>query len=92
MLSRFLFSQDVNPFDPELNVYWPPPVGGRYLVSDKDMSAPTLQERQIMLPKEIAIERSLVIGVSGQVGSALVEQLGYSSCFGTYVKSLAEYF
>ena len=30
------------------------------------------------------MKRNLIIGASGQVGGALIERLGLSTCFGTY--------
>ena len=52
-------------------------------MSAKDKNAPSLRDRRLGLLKHLPTIRSLIIGVSGQVGSALVEELGSASCFGT---------
>jgi dTDP-4-dehydrorhamnose reductase/dTDP-4-dehydrorhamnose 3,5-epimerase len=82
--------RDVNPFDTFLGIVWPGNslVGhrvGEPVVSEKDKAAPTLRERlsDIILPRA-ARGRVLVIGASGQVGSAIVEHLGYDNCIETY--------
>jgi len=70
------------PFDPLLDVYWPQPKSGRYIMSEKDRSAPNLSSLNLSLPAK-PLGRNLIIGASGQVGGALVEALGISNCVGT---------
>lgn len=80
--------QDVCPFDPTLNIFWPRPKSGRYVMSEKDRCAPCLSILNFRVPKN-PLGRNLIIGASGQVGGALVESLGISHCIGTYEREHA---
>jgi len=77
--------RDVSPFDPSLDIYWPNPiVGTNYIMSSKDSTAPSFIARYPHLSQSLPTGRNLVLGISGQVGRALVEELGCSDCFGTF--------
>lgn len=77
--------QDVTPFDQDLRIHWPK-IGGAtsYIMSMKDSVAPRLRSRRLNVASTLPTGRHLVLGVSGQVGRALVEELGSPNCFGTY--------
>ena len=80
--------RDVSPFDPSLDVYWPKPlVESNYIMSAKDRTAPSFMARYRHLSRGLPTGRNLVLGISGQVGRALVEELGCSNCFGTFSQS-----
>ena len=80
--------QDVTPFDRNLSIYWPKTAGAtNYIMSAKDLAAPQLIIRRPHLSRALPTGRCLVLGVSGQVGNALVEELGTLNCFGTYSTS-----
>jgi len=80
--------RDVSPFDASLNIYWPKPLEEtNYIMSSKDSTAPGFIARFPHLSQFLPTARNLVLGVSGQVGRALVEELGCSNCFGTFSHS-----
>eukprot|EP00058_Branchiostoma_floridae_P027902 XP_002613393.1 hypothetical protein BRAFLDRAFT_68401 [Branchiostoma floridae] len=60
-------------FDPFVNVYWPLETSQPPVLSDKDRSAPCLDENEVQVNP--LRERYLIIGASGQVGGALMEAL-----------------
>ncbi|XP_019648018.1 PREDICTED: uncharacterized protein LOC109488250 [Branchiostoma belcheri] len=72
--------------DPVVNVYWPLKTGITPVLSDKDLSAPRLDENEVQVNP--LRQRYLVIGASGQVGGALMEALRHRSkeivAIGTY--------
>jgi len=70
------------PFDPTLNIFWPQPKSGGYIMSQKDRSAPCLSSLNLSVLKKPS-GRNLVIGASGQVGGALIEALGNPNYIGT---------
>ena len=55
------------------------------ILSDKDIKASFLSSR-LQVPNE-SRKRILVIGGSGQIGSALIEKFGIHNCTGTYCNS-----
>lgn len=84
--------RDCNPFDPLLDIQWPvqgtiemncvDPLDARIIMSDKDRHAPQIihHSRFPELAARKPMLRVLIIGASGQVGSALVaeySQAGY---------------
>mmetsp|Transcript_126993 Transcript_126993/g.201435 ORF Transcript_126993/g.201435 Transcript_126993/m.201435 type:complete len:510 (-) Transcript_126993:271-1800(-) len=82
--------RDVNPFDPLLAVHWPMLQSGEteFIISDKDKKAPfiTHETRFPELSARLAMPRVLIVGASGQVGTALVEEyssIGYA-VYGTH--------
>jgi len=75
---------DTHPFDPLVAVKWPVPPGVEPVMSAKDTIAPPLSVRRPHLATYQSRGRILVIGGSGQVGSALVEAFGADNCLGTY--------
>jgi len=75
---------DTHPFDPLFNVAWPVPKGVEPIMSAKDTIAPPLSVRRPHLATATPRGRVLIIGGSGQVGSALVEAFGPENCVGTY--------
>lgn len=79
--------QDLCPFDPILDVYWPRSKSGGYIMSEKDRSAPSLSSLKLSVPAK-PVQRNLIIGASGQVGGALVEALGKHNCIGTYESTI----
>ena len=80
--------RDVSPFDPSLDIHWPKPlVETNYIMSSKDRTAPGFIARYPHLSHGLPTGRNLVLGISGQVGRALVEELGSSNCFGTFSQS-----
>ena len=81
---------DTHPFDPLFQVAWPVPEGVTPVMSPKDTCAPPLSVRRPHLTSLDARGRILVIGASGQVGSALVEALGPRNCIGTYCATPVE--
>ena len=72
----------MSPFDPILDIFWPKPISGTYIMSKKDKSAPNLGSLNIEVPIK-PLGRNLIIGASGQVGGALIEALGPKNCIGT---------
>ena len=78
---------DTHPFDPLFNVQWPVPEGVTPVMSPKDCAAPILSVRWPMLASATPRGRILVVGASGQVGSALMEAFGERNCVGTYCGS-----
>ena len=78
--------KDINPFDPVLNIFWPRPLSGHYIMSDKDRNASFLQYSGFSVPSK-PLQRNLIIGASGQVGGALLELLGFKNCIGTFANS-----
>ena len=52
-------------------------------MSLKDSTAPTLRSRRPHVHKPLSLTRNLIIGASGQVGAALIEEIGHANCFGT---------
>jgi len=75
---------DTHPFDPLFGVVWPVPEGVQPVMSAKDTIAPPLSVRRPHLATETPRGRVLVIGGSGQVGSAIIEAYGEKNCIGTY--------
>ena len=75
---------DCHPLDPLFNVQWPVPKGVTPVMSPKDTAAPFLNVRRPHLVGKAQRGRILIIGGSGQVGSALVEAFGPENCIGTY--------
>lgn len=72
-------------FDENLDIFWPQTAGRtEYVMSPKDSRAPSLSVRRPSLSRQIEFQRNLIIGASGQVGGALIERLGLSTCFGTF--------
>lgn len=78
---------DTHPFDPLFNVQWPVPKGVTPVMSPKDTAAPILSVRRPALATATPRGRILVVGASGQVGSALLEAFGERNCIGTYCGS-----
>ena len=76
---------DVSPFDPFINVVWPIHSQEPPILSDKDTNAPHLSSR-VEVPL-VPRKRILIIGASGQIGSAIMEQFGPENCVGTYCNS-----
>lgn len=60
-------------------------------MSSKDLLAPTLRQRRPEICREITLKRNLIIGATGQVGGALIENLGANTCFGTFSSSPAHH-
>lgn len=75
---------DTHPLDPLFDVQWPVPEGVTPIMSAKDTAAPILSVRRPALATMKPRGRILVVGASGQVGSALVEAFGAQNCIGTY--------
>ena len=75
---------DTHPFDPLFAVHWPVPPGVEPVMSAKDTIAPPLSVRRPELATASPRGRILIIGGSGQVGSALMEAYGEHNCVGTY--------
>ena len=74
---------DVHPFDPFTNVQWPLIDKTEWpTLSQKDHDAPNLSGR-MDVPSQPR-QRILVIGATGQLGSAIVEAYGAENCIGTY--------
>jgi dTDP-4-dehydrorhamnose reductase/dTDP-4-dehydrorhamnose 3,5-epimerase len=72
--------------DPLLNIRWSIPHGVEPIISAKDLRAPQLASRRSDLAHMPPRKRVLVLGASGQVGSALSKRFTKSSylCVGTY--------
>ncbi len=75
---------DTHPFDPLFRVAWPVPKGVVPNMSPKDEAAPHLSVRRPHLATLEPRGRVLVIGGSGQVGSALISEFGERNCVATY--------
>lgn len=82
--------RDCSPFDPLLNIHWPLLAikGADIIISDKDRDAPQVihPSRFPELANQAPAPHVLIIGASGQVGSALVAEytsLGYA-VYGTH--------
>jgi len=72
--------------DPALGIKWPFPDDFKPIVSKKDAESVPLAQRdtKLKIAPSSAGPRVLVVGASGQVGSALIEQFGKKNCVGTY--------
>ena len=75
--------RDLDPFDSQLDIYWPKPVA-KYILSDKDTHAPSLAVFEPSLCAGIAPRRVLIIGISGQLGQALSRVHVSDHVYGTY--------
>jgi dTDP-4-dehydrorhamnose reductase len=66
---------DCNPFDKLIDAHWPL-LNSEPIISDKDRNAPliTHESRRPQLSLRVTMPRILIIGASGQVGSALVQE------------------
>ena len=85
-------SQSLTVFDNSFNICWPRTAGETdYIMSSKDLLAPTLRQRRLEICREITLKRNLIIGATGQVGSALIEKLGANTCYGTFSSSPAHH-
>jgi dTDP-4-dehydrorhamnose reductase/dTDP-4-dehydrorhamnose 3,5-epimerase len=78
--------KDTHPFDSFVNVQWPISAELEPTLSQKDTDAPYLSDR-LTVPSEPR-KRIIVIGATGQIGSALLENFGPSNCIGTYCSSM----
>ena len=76
---------DTHPFDPFINVQWPIDKSDPPTLSEKDTNAKFLSAR-ISVPTTPR-NRILIIGGSGQIGSALIDHMGHENCVGTYCNS-----
>lgn len=70
--------------DPAIGIKWPFPEGFKPTMSEKDATAVPLAQRTSATFTFPSSARVLVIGASGQVGSAIVEKFGKRNCIGTF--------
>lgn len=76
---------DTHPFDPFIDVKWPIDTSlPKPVLSQKDENAPYLSSR---FPVPETRMRILVIGGSGQIGTAIMNEFGKENCTGTYYNS-----